>query len=231
MFEIVTRFVKDRLFPVFCLGCNEEGEWCCASCRPLLAGYTDRGKPLLPDSPALAGVSCFLKYEDGNLVSKIIQAYKYQHIAELESVWHGVFKGALDAGWFAQIPGEFARAALIPIPLHPRRERDRGFNQAENLTRQLLASLQNVDRNEVAYSMVTDLKRVVATKQQARLTKVARQLNLKEAFRWQGSQAAPVCAILVDDVYTTGATLESAAAALRLAGTQKVWGITLARAV
>lgn len=121
---------------------------------------------------------------------------------------------------------EFAQALpevelLIPVPLHPARQRERGYNQSLRLAEGLAQVLH--------IPLCADrLKRQVATRQQARLDVEARHHNLEAAFRVAGELPAHTCIGLVDDVVTTGATLGACARALRLAGARRVWGLALA---
>ena len=112
--------------------------------------------------------------------------------------------------------------ALVPVPLHPRRLRERGYNQAELLAQQM-------GRRLGVPVAARSLVRVRNTPAQARSeNRETRRANVAAAFRakdaFDGRRV-----LLVDDVCTTGATLEACAAALREAGAQEVWGVTLAR--
>jgi ComF family protein len=112
---------------------------------------------------------------------------------------------------------------LLPVPLHPRRERERGFNQASLLARRVGRSLGRPVREDV-------LARVVATRSQTELDAAARRANVRNAFEVR--QPAPIVGrhvILVDDVLTTGATLSECARRLREAGAAVVGALTVAR--
>ena len=114
------------------------------------------------------------------------------------------------------------QVSLIPIPLGARRARERGYNQSERLA----ASLSRL----TGAPMRTDLlQRVRETRTQTALTPEARQANLEGAFRSAGAEGLAV--VLVDDVFTTGATLVAAGAALHAAGAAQVDGVTFARAL
>lgn len=98
---------------------------------------------------------------------------------------------------------------LVAIPLHTGRQRERGFNQSERLARELAPVLR--------CRLAGGLRRVRATVAQVGLDEGARRANMAGAFRWQGPPPEGRVA-LVDDVYTTGATIEAGAAALAHAG-------------
>ncbi|MFP8876458.1 MAG: phosphoribosyltransferase family protein [Myxococcota bacterium] len=109
---------------------------------------------------------------------------------------------------------------VVPIPLHPRRLRERGFNPAALLAHNL-SRAWGVPWNPVA------LRRLRDTPSQTRLDRDARQANVRDAFQARGKQPAHVC--VLDDVVTTGATLEAAARALHAAGSTRVTAVCAAR--
>ena len=120
---------------------------------------------------------------------------------------------------------------VVPVPLHPRREFQRGFNQADDLARQL------------GLPVAPLLKRVVFTRSQIELPADERHENVRNAFafcparpeRGAGESApsrrVPGIVVLVDDVSTTGATLEACARVLKAAGVKEVRALTAARVV
>lgn len=114
-------------------------------------------------------------------------------------------------------------ATLVPVPLHHARERERGFNQAAVLAR-ALGSRTGVPVREV-------LTRARQTERQHGLDRAGRLRNLSGAFQVRSDERAPPVAIVVDDILTTSATMETCAAALLSAGTRAVYGFALAREV
>ena len=114
-------------------------------------------------------------------------------------------------------------AALVPVPLHRAREWERTFNQSALLARYV---------SELSGIPVVDLlRRIKRTPAQTSLSGQARRRNLQSAFQMKAEATIPRSVILIDDVVTTGATLESCAAVLRKAGVRRVYGLTIARAV
>ena len=117
----------------------------------------------------------------------------------------------------------------VPVPLHPRREHERGFNQADELARQL------------GLPVAPLLRCVRDTTSQVELPADARHQNVRDAFRLrqgyggpavgQVAQPLPSVVVLVDDVSTTGATLEACARVLKAGGVKEVRALTAARVV
>ena len=129
----------------------------------------------------------------------------------------------------AEAAGPFLRALLgqigpvtvVPVPLHPVRQRERGYNQAALLARVLAASAGS--------PAIELLIRERATRKQHQLDRAARLRNLTGAFAVRGR--APPAVVLVDDIMTTSATLEACASVLHGSGAERVYGFTIAREV
>jgi ComF family protein len=115
------------------------------------------------------------------------------------------------------IPGD----VLIPVPLHVERERERGYNQSTLLARELAA------RRGLAL-WYNGIRRIRSTRPQIDLDTSARFENVRQAFAVT-TEVAGARILLIDDVCTTGATLDACAVALKERGAKSVWGLTLAR--
>ncbi|MEI6084691.1 MAG: ComF family protein [Verrucomicrobiota bacterium] len=113
--------------------------------------------------------------------------------------------------------------AIVPVPLHPLKERSREFNQAEVLARELS---RTVGRPLLAKSV----RRVKPTKTQTRLDAKSRRENMRGAFAARDTLAGQRL-VLVDDVFTTGATLDACANVLLSSGATNVIALTVARGV
>jgi ComF family protein len=117
------------------------------------------------------------------------------------------------------LPGE----AMVCVPLHPRRLRERGYNQSNLLAKEL--------GRRIGLPLIEDcLIRVKQAQPQVRAIDVEeRRRNVADAFMCRDEQVSGKQIILVDDVCTSGATLESCATTLKNKGATSVWGLTLAR--
>ncbi len=116
-------------------------------------------------------------------------------------------------------------AAVIPVPPHPRRLRERGFDPVWTFSSKLASQLSSALKLEIPH-LDECLSRARHTVHQAGLSAEERAVNLKNAFLTKG--AVPENVILVDDVMTTGATLTACALALRASGAKHIYGVTLA---
>ena len=124
--------------------------------------------------------------------------------------------------WECLRPGDREPDVIVPVALHPQRERARGYNQAALLADEL--------SRQLGLPAVPDaLVRVRDTMPQVGLSSHERRENVRGAFSCRGSTLSGRRVLLVDDVCTTGATLEAAASALLDGGVESVWAYTLAR--
>ena len=230
----------DLLFPSRCVACHRLGDWLCASCadqieviRPPLCHRC--GMPLSgPIPPATqdgltvcAGCKSSTRSLDGLVayafhsdpLRQAIHQFKY---ADLRSLAAPLGK-LMAQGWSELTPPGCEIDAVVPVPLHVKRLRERGYNQAALLARELASHLGRPVVEDV-------LVRTRATAPQVDLNAKERQSNVKDAFRCLKDSLETRRVMLVDDVCTTGSTLEAAAEALRESGVSFVWAYTLARA-
>ena len=148
---------------------------------------------------------------------------------------NGPFRQLFD---FARKPASGAAAdpalespwVLAPVPLHPARERERGFNQAERIARGLVTKLHGLDPALQLQVDARGLKRTRATAPQSGLDFRARQENVRNSFQAASQDRFKSgTVVLIDDVMTTGATASACARALKKAGAQQVMVLTVAR--
>ncbi len=146
---------------------------------------------------------------------KLIQLFKYGRVSSLDKPFGGMLADAL--------PRERVYDLIVPMPMHWRRRWSRGFNQAELLSKAIAKRLNLPVKNAV--------QRRKATPPQAGLTAAQRRLNVSGAFGIRRPAAVKGKRILlVDDVFTTGATAGACARALKRAGAVRVEVLTVARA-
>jgi ComF family protein len=122
------------------------------------------------------------------------------------------------------------RMVVVPVPMHPVKQRQRGFNHAELLARAAIAELRKRDPQRVLQLEASLLKRVRVTVSQSGLTTHGRRQNLRGAFfAPRAASLAGQDVLLVDDIYTSGATARACSRVLRNAGARSVWVATVAR--
>lgn len=226
-------FLLDFFFPKTCFGCGAEGSYLCSDClstmdilnslfclcpRPKIIPFP--GKCPLCRSRSLAGLYFAVSYKNV-LAQKLIYSFKYspfvREIAE-SLAWLIITHFKL-----AEKEKELANSILIPVPLGKRKLRERGYNQSEEITKIL--------SGKWGLPLVANcLEKIKATKSQMELSGSEREQNLKGAFAVKNAgQILGKKILLVDDVYTTGATLEECAKVLKQAGSSQVWGIVVGR--
>jgi ComF family protein len=231
--------VSDIIFPPRCLGCAEilhphSGQLFCPVCREKIKFITDDLCPvcgtIFPDSPA-NGHLCGNCLENKIYFSCARAAVSYEtiilHAIHQFKYGNNISVGAMLASFMANFSFpdvDFTGYSLIiPVPLHIKRLRQRGFNQSLILAR-ALAKKKKIPVN------FSSLKRHKFTLTQTGLNKAERKQNIKGAFEVSDKKnIAGKNVILIDDVYTTGATINECAKTLTKAGAQKVTVLTLAR--
>ena len=117
--------------------------------------------------------------------------------------------------------GELHADAVIPVPLHVSRYRKRGYNQAEELAKELSKLIHVPVKNHY-------IKRIKATKPLKTMDVLGRQNNLKKAFLIMQNDVKLNTIILVDDIYTTGATLDEISEVCMAAGIENIYSLTVA---
>lgn len=227
----------DTIFPIGCLGCGAPREYLCRACLAVFPRRMRQRCPACLKAITPRGETCFAcsgkKALDGlfaaslyrfPIVSASIHTYKYRFIPSFAKPL-GIWLAGRVAETDLPLPD-----ICIPVPLHPRRLRFRGFNQsmllAETLADALVPGLGIPVRTDI-------LLRIRYTRPQMK-TKVREERlgNLKNAFALAEESEVLVrekAVWLIDDVATTGTTLEECAKILKASGAKNVFGIVLAR--
>jgi ComF family protein len=220
----------DSFFPRRCVGCGKVGGFLCLECLGKLSRLLP---PLCPKCgrPQASGIVCPICRQrqteiDGvrspfrfdEVVREAIHQLKYRNLKAIAPCLAELLADYLRSN---PLPGE----ALVCVPLHPRRLRERGYNQSSLLAREL--------GRRIDLPVIEDcLIRVKQAKPQVRAVDVEeRRRNVADAFVCSNEKVRGKKIILIDDVCTSGATLESCAVALKNKGATSVWGLTLAREI
>lgn len=205
--------VLDMLYPgnVTCIFCDQEAlvddMGVCNECAHSLI-LVESCKNTLKHAPELDGIKATFRYT--GVVAEAVKRYKYGKRAYLGRPFSRFME--IDPNW--QI--DFA----APVPLHPKRQRKRGYNQC-TLLAQGVCERYNLQLNESA------LKRIVNTKKQARKSTDERAQNVSCAFLADTAQCNGKNILIIDDVCTTGSTLRECAKELKAKGANKVYALVL----
>ncbi|HSP10670.1 MAG TPA: ComF family protein [Candidatus Dormibacteraeota bacterium] len=217
----------ELLLPPRCGGCRSVGSWLCGRCRarirPLEEPLCRRCGVEVESARAECGCRARLRS-----ISRLRSAAAYD--GPVESAIHRFkYQGWRRlAGPLALLMAErlavegLAARFVLGVPLHPARLRERGFNQADLLAGELRRRLR-------LGAPPGELVRTRPTPPQVGHDRVWRLANVRAAFEWRGEPLDGSPVLLVDDVATTGATLDACASALRAAGSGPVMGISIAR--
>ena len=202
------------LYPGFCLLCNrcsDENSFLCSDCQSRLdkAFLSNTNRPLAIANPYFDASVAALKFT--KTVQTLIHYFKYAGYSQLSQVFSIYMCRRLEQK-------DITFDALQPVPLHPGRQRERGFNQAKYLCKHLSARF-NVP-------VLDCLKRKRYTTQQAKHEQEERFKNVKNAFHLK-NELSPGHILLVDDVLTTGATANECSRILRCAGARHITVLTI----
>lgn len=218
------------LFPARCAGCGRPGDLLCPACiakiQPVPAPVCTRcGRPMAEPGRCdqcsggqfqVSAIRAAAIYAEP--LSQAIHRFKYEGRRELHDPL-----GALLAGYWRS--RSVSVDLVVAVPLHENRVRERGFNQAELLATVLC--------RQVGLPLLRPgvLCRQRDTQQQMLLRPAERRANVHGAFDWAGPPLDGSKVLLIDDVATTGSTLEACAEVLLKGGASKVWALTVARAL
>jgi ComF family protein len=209
--------ILDLLLPKTCFGCGKENIYACQDCLSLISICSTPS--VLPPNSSLAGLFCATSYED-TLIKRLLQSYKYPPCNR------NLTKplAFLIVSHFAMLNNLISPPnAICPVPLHKKRLKWRGFNHAEELASLLAATWEIPFFPHALY-------KIKNTPPQAKLNREQRLKNIEGAFTAAGDPALiGKTLFLVDDVYTTGGTMEECCRVLKKAGAKKVFGVTVAR--
>lgn len=207
----------DLLMPPACAGCGRSGSLLCDRCVGAFSPpFRVEDRFVAPDAGVALGdalVLALAAFAYAGPMRRALAALKYSGASRLAPMLARAATPSLRT--LLAISGP---AALVPVPVHAERRRERGYNQAELIARALGPS-----------HLI--LERVRPTTKQHRLDRAARLANLRGAFRVASGVSVPSVVVLVDDIITTTATLEACASVLRAAGVEAVYGFAVAREV
>jgi len=228
-------FLTDLFFPKFCFNCGKEGNYLCSDCLALIAILEEQYCPVC-GKRALDGKTCsrcrsktkldglcFATSYQNKLVKKLINQFKYKpFIKDLSTT----LASLIITHFYLSNKFHFfvsKKTILVPVPLERKKLKMRGFNQSEEIAEEISLRLKILLLKNV-------LIKIKKTQSQTELSKEKRKENIKDAFLCKNTEQIRGKKIfLIDDVFTTGATMEECAKTLKQAGALQVYGITVAR--
>jgi ComF family protein len=206
-----TETALNFVFPPRCLGCARIGLECCAACHEAIAPVAI----VQPESGPIAAYAAAGAFE--GTLQTAVHALKYENrrsVAGLLAQW--LYDALQRTAWQPTL--------FTAVPLHPTRFAERGYNQSALIGERLALRLGlPFEANAIS--------RQRETRPQVGLNYSERQENVLDAFIAEPALVSKQHVIVIDDVYTTGATLKACAQALQAAGATTIWGLTVAVAL
>jgi len=217
MWKRIKNFLINLLFPKYCLGCQREGDYLCEDCQATLEISSIHQKADLEELSDLYFAADYQK----PLIQNVIQQFKYEpFIKELAKSLSSLI---IEHFQLLDNKPDFTDFILIPAPLAKRRQRWRGFNQAEEISLNLAEFWKIPLLNGTLFKIKNTLPQV-------ELSDEERKESIKGAFICKSPEKIKGKKILlVDDVFTTGSTMTECARILKVSGAREIVGIVVAR--
>jgi competence protein ComFC len=210
--------IIDVLMPKKCLGCGREGSYICENCEIFLseADPANSTCEVNATTSQVNGLISVWEYE--GIIEKAIQKIKYEGC-------YDIINELIDKA-FGKIELNLSKDTIVTyVPMYKKRERYRGFNQAKLIAEKM--------EEKTGKPVVAFLEKTKDNKSQVGLGPKEREENVKGVFRSTCEVNATTSQVnnvlLIDDVYTTGATMNECIKVLKKAGFKNVWGFTLSR--
>lgn len=229
-------FILDLVFPKECLVCGQEGRYLCSSCFKEISlnkkfycalchkeFFLSQICPACQKETALNYIWVAADYNN-EILQSLIHNFKYNYIDELSSVLVELMIKYTEVNKiFNKLNINSSNTVIVAVPLHKKRFLKRGFNQSELLADKLAANWQ--------IKKIDLLVRKINTASQVNMNRQERRANLKEAFTYKPKEKIEQNKniILVDDVITTGSTLNECAKILQEEGFKNIYGLVIAQ--
>jgi len=232
----VKTFALDLFFPISCAGCGLAKTHCCKNCLDKIPIWEIQ-KCHSCSAASQNGTFCDEKcrrdfsfdgiisaaaFKENSVLAKLIHRFKYDFAQE---ICGDLVKILLRSGCLKKLEEYGKNACIVPVPLHRKRLNFRGFNQSEVLAEEIFKNTGIKTENL--------LVRIKNTEPQAQLERTERLTNVKNAFEIKPSAKINQTKtyLLLDDVCTTGSTINECAKILKKYGAKTVIGLTVAKAV
>jgi competence protein ComFC len=241
----IKNWMLDLLFPKTCVGCGKFGQCVCGECISKLK-FLEKQMCAFCKTPNSFGffcdhhsnnlyfdqLICSMSYKN-EILKKMIISLKYKFNEDILQILGEILK--TEFVYFSQIIPQMKKAILVPIPLHKKRLKFRGFNQSEKLANYLFQSLKEdeiFDKTNFSVEIADILFRKFYSIPQAKSNKQDRLTNLKNCFAIKKEYEYKIenkFIILIDDVATTLSTLNEASKVLKEHHPEHILAMTIAR--
>lgn len=225
----VLKTILDFIFPIQCISCKIPGNHLCDKCFSKIPLRDKKQCPICNKEQAdnelcqscqqqtcLDKIIICSDYENETL-QKTIHAFKYSNVKDLDQILGKILINKYQQG------NKLPEPIIIPTPLHRKRQLERGFNQCKLLAQVFANSFNLTVDNRIIFRQRNNAH-------QADLNKKQREKNIKGCFKIKNKAVIEnKNIILIDDVITTGATLNEQAKLLKQAGAKQIWAIVLAK--
>lgn len=228
-------FLIEILFPKFCLICKKEGSFLCKDCFSLIEIHSFAFCPVCQKrvldfrtckeckrKTNLSGLLFSTYYEKNKILKKLIDYFKYPPF--VKDISKELSK--IIISYLSLIEFNFPKNSLfVPVPLSRKRKKWRGFNQAEEITKELSKFYNIPLRNDL-------ILKIKETLPQVELSSKERKENIKGAFKLNENFSNEIknkTIFIVDDISTTGATLEEIALEIKKGKPKEIFGLVVAR--
>ncbi|OQY48540.1 MAG: hypothetical protein B6242_02035 [Anaerolineaceae bacterium 4572_78] len=230
-FQNILEIILNLLFPPKCVGCKTYGSNFCAKCQEDIAfinaplchkcGYPHEVWKATCHKCAAYSLTFLdtirsVAFFEGGSLRKAIHHFKYNNNQMLATDFAGLLTECY-------MNNQLDSDVIVPVPLHKSRYKERGYNQSELLSSYLSELIERPIDNQT-------LIRHQKTVSQTTLSSKERKENVMQAFKCKGNALNGKSILLIDDVCTSGSTLEACAEALKLSGVHYVHALTIARA-
>lgn len=209
MWEKLKELMLDILLPKTCVACGREGKYICEKCSLFLSEA-----PTISMTGGLEELVSAWEYE--GLIKKVIFKIKYDGMFD-------AIDELVERAFEVREPYIPEDTTITFVPLFKKKEMQRGFNQAELIAKKV---------GEITSRKVLSLlEKIKDTPSQTELNKEERIVNVKDSFQRKKGVSCYNNILLIDDVWTSGATMQECCRILKRSGVKKIWGFTLARIV
>jgi len=213
----IKKFILDIFFPSFCVSCKKEGSFLCDSCEEKI--FIFKRPSHLPEKSKIKKFYCATEYKQKTL-EKLIHNFKYRFIKEAKNDISKILIKHLELSEFKPNKNQI----LIPVPLHKKRLKWRGFNQSEILAKEIGSYFDIPVTTNILFREKYTEPQISKQNRKERIKNIKNVFSCKNLNSIKNKEI-----ILVDDVITTGSTLKECAKTLSKNNANDILAIVVAK--